>query len=93
MVTIREVSDAFFEMRSESNEKSLESVVCTEKGKVYLVAYQWAIYGEIDIKSGRITFHGGWLGYSSISTLHIRRSGIKGKADVVTNDMPEFKGC
>ena len=93
MVTIRDVADAFFEMRPESNVKSLESVVCTEKGKVYLVGFQWAIYGEIDISSGVITFHGGWLGYSGVSVLHIRRSGIKGKADIKTNKMPKFEGC
>ena len=93
MATIRDVSKAFYEMKPESNDSSLESVVCDKKGKVYLVGYQWAIYGEIDIASGVITFHSGWLGYSSMATLHIRRSDIKGRANIVTKETPEFKGC
>lgn len=92
MALIVDVADAFYKMESESS-ANLESVVCTEKGKVYLVGFQWAIYGEIDIKSGVITFHSGWLGYSNTSVLHIRRSGIKGKASIKTNEMPKFKGC
>lgn len=92
MATISEVASAFYSMEPESS-GNLGSVVCAEKGKVYLVGFEWAIYGEIDIKSGVITFHSGWLGYSNTSTLHIRRSGIKGKSSVTTNEMPEFKGC
>lgn len=93
MASVLDVSKAFYEMKPESYADRLESVVCAEKGKVYLVGFQWAIYGEIDMKTGVITFHGGWLGYSQISTLFIRRSAIKGSASIMTNEMPKFNGC
>ena len=93
MASILDVSKAFYDMKPESYADRLASVVCDERGKVYLIGYQWAIYGSIDIKSGIITFYSGWLGYSQTSTLFIRRSAIKGRADVTINEMPTFRGC
>ena len=93
MASVLEVSKAFYDMKPESYADRLESVVCAERGKVYLVGYGWAIYGSIDIESGIITFYSGWLGYSQTSTLFIRRSAIRGRADVIIDTMPEFKGC
>lgn len=93
MTTIREVCDAFFSKKEASNNTSLMSIVCDKEGDVYLVGYKFAIYAEMDIKSGEITFYKGWDGYSQTTSNHISISGLRSVADKVIDIQPVFHGC
>lgn len=47
------------------------------KDKTYLVDYGWAILGERDKKTGKMTYYSGWYGYSPTTSKHISQTGIR----------------
>lgn len=77
--SVHDIGQAFFAGEKAYNGRNLESV--KSGNKMYLVGYGHAIYGEKNLKTGRVTYYSGWDGYSRTTSKHLSQSGIRGTHD------------
>lgn len=74
-VTTRRIGEMFNEGATKG--RSLNSEIVDRGNKTLLVDYGWAVLGERDKKSGRVTFYSGWDKYSTTTSKHIHQAGLR----------------
>ena len=87
MVTNSEVGRAFFPGRTRRS-KHINAIRIGDK--IFLVGYDWAIYGENDLRIGKITYYSGWYGYSRTTSKHLSETGISTNYHTKSSDKPRL---
>ena len=82
-----DIGDDFFKGISKGKAGNLKIV--DKPDKTQLVGYNWAVYGERDKKTGKVTFYKGWDGYSISTSKQLTTTGLRSRADKVIDKRKE----
>ncbi|RLG27216.1 hypothetical protein DRN76_00005 [Methanosarcinales archaeon] len=78
---------AFFRGATSGNASNLKIV--DKPDKTQLVGYEWAVYGERDKKTGKVTYYKGWDKYSPSTSAQLTKTGLRSRADIVVDKRKE----